>query len=180
MLYQAELLRLVPGDDVSHLNPTPKEDEIIRCIDALNLIRRVMEEEFSRSDKKYIKVNIVISGWLCILIGSGLLFASEQSTLVISLASPVAVIGLMLLFAGLLYKDEDDVDPREIASWEPDHTKMPESGRVMYRVDTTLIEPIKTSILCGKCANLYWLDGRKPKSFDCPECLVTLWHQEEE
>ena len=75
-----------------------------------------MEEEFSRSDRKYIKVNIVISGWLCILIGSGLLFASEQSTLVISLASPVAVIGLMLLFAGLLYKDEDDVDPREIAS----------------------------------------------------------------
>ena len=108
-----------------------------------------MEEEFSRPKKKYIKMNIVISGWLCILLGTGLLFTSNQSTLVISLAAPVAVIGLMLLFAGLLYKDEDDIDPQEIAAWEPDQSKMPESGRIMYRVDTTLIEPIKTSILCG-------------------------------
>ena len=162
------------------MNPTPERDEIIRCIDALNHVRGVMEEEFSRPKKKYIKMNIVISGWLCILLGTGLLFTSSQSTLVISLAAPVAVIGLMLLFAGLLYKDEDDIDPQEIAAWEPDQSKMPESGRIMYRVDTTLIEPIKTSILCGKCANLYWVDGTKPKSFDCPECLVTLWHQEEE
>jgi hypothetical protein len=57
---------------------------------------------------------------------------------------------------------------------------MPDSGRVMYRVDTTLIEPIRTSILCGKCANIYWIDGTKPKTFDCPNCLITLWHEEEE
>tara|TARA_B110000014_G_C19635582_1_gene335262 strand:- start:47 stop:466 length:420 start_codon:yes stop_codon:yes gene_type:complete len=139
-----------------------------------------MEEEFSRPKKRYFKINIVISGWLCILLGTGLLFTSSQSTLVISLAAPVAVIGLMLLLAGLLYKDEEDIDPQKIAEWEPDQSKMPESGRIMYRVDTTLIEPIKTSILCGKCASLYWVEGRKPKSFDCPECLVTLWHQEEE
>ena len=156
------------------------QDEIIRCIDALNHVRTIMEEEFSRPKKRYFKINIVISGWLCILLGTGLLFTSSQSTLVISLAAPVAVIGLMLLLAGLLYKDEEDIDPQKIAEWEPDQSKMPESGRIMYRVDTTLIEPIKTSILCGKCASLYWVEGRKPKSFDCPECLVTLWHQEEE
>jgi|TARA_B110000495_G_scaffold203021_1_gene225073 hypothetical protein len=139
-----------------------------------------MEEEFSHPRQSYIKINIVISGWLCILLGSGLLFTSGGSTLVISLAGPIAVLGLILLIAGLLYKDGENIDPKIIAAWEPEHSKMPESGRIMYRVDTTLIEPIKTSILCGKCANLYWIEGTKPKSFDCPECLVTLWHQEEE
>ena len=94
------------------------------------------------------------------------------------ISSTSSSIGLMLLLAGLLYKDEEDIDPQKIAEWEPDQSKMPESGRIMYRVDTTLIEPIKTSILCGKCASLYWVEGRKPKSFDCPECLVTLWHQD--
>jgi hypothetical protein len=139
-----------------------------------------MEEEFSHPRQSYIKINIVISGWLCILLGSGLLFTSGGSTLVLSLAGPIAVLGLILLIAGLLYKDGENIDPKVIAAWEPEHSKMPESGRIMYRVDTTLIEPIKTSILCGKCANLYWIEGTKPKSFDCPECLVTLWHQEEE
>ena len=144
------------------------------------MLGRSMEEEFSHPRQSYIKINIVISGWLCILLGSGLLFTSGGSTLVISLAGPIAVLGLILLIAGLLYKEGENIDPKIIAAWEPEHSKMPESGRIMYRVDTTLIEPIKTSILCGKCANLYWIEGTKPKSFDCPECLVTLWHQEEE
>jgi hypothetical protein len=137
-------------------------------------------EEHSNHQRRYVKMNIVISGWLCILLGSGLLFTSEGSALVLSLASPIAVLGLILLILGLLYKEEDVMDPEKIAAWEPDHSKMPDSGRIMYRVDTTLIEPIKTSILCGKCANLYWLEGNKPKTFDCPECLVTLWYEEEE
>ena len=180
MLYQAELLRLVLGDDVLHLNPTHRGDGFIRCIDALSHTRKVVKKEQSHTEKKYVKINIVISGWLCILLGSGLLFASSGSSLVISLAGPVAILGLILLMAGLLYKDEGDMDPKEIASWEPDQTKMPDSGRIMYRVDTTLVEPIRTSILCGKCANLYWVEGRKPKLFECPECLIILWHDEEE
>ncbi len=139
-----------------------------------------MKQENSHTGKRYVRINIVISGWLCILLGSGLLFASNGSTLVVSLAGPVSILGLILLIAGLLYKDEENVNPTEIASWEPDHSKMPDSGRIMYRVDTTLIEPIRTSILCGKCANLYWVEGRKPKIFECPECLIILWHEEEE
>ncbi len=139
-----------------------------------------MKQENSHTGKRYVRINIVISGWLCILLGSGLLFASNGSSLVVSLAGPVSILGLILLIAGLLYKDEENVNPTEIASWEPDHSKMPDSGRIMYRVDTTLIEPIRTSILCGKCANLYWVEGRKPKIFECPECLIILWHEEEE
>ena len=126
------------------------------------------------------KLNIVISGGLCILLGSLLLFSSGESSLILSIAAPISVLGLVLLILGLMYKDENSVNSEEILSWEPDKTQMPESGRVMYRIDTTLIEPIRTSILCGKCGNIYWEEGVKPKSFDCPDCLITLWYEEEE
>jgi hypothetical protein len=130
--------------------------------------------------RSYMKLNIVISGWLCILLGSLLLFSSGESSLILSIAAPISVLGLVLLILGLMYKDENSVNSEEILSWEPDKTQMPESGRVMYRIDTTLIEPIRTSILCGKCGNIYWEEGVKPKSFDCPDCLITLWYEEEE
>ena len=130
--------------------------------------------------RSYMKLNIVISGWLCILLGSLLLFSSGESSLILSIAAPISVLGLVLLILGLMYKDENSVNSEEILSWEPDKTQMPESGRVMYRIDTTLIEPIRTSILCGKCGNIYWEEGIKPKSFDCPDCLITLWYEEEE
>ena len=130
--------------------------------------------------QSYMKLNIVISGWLCILLGSLLLFSSGESSLILSIAAPISVLGLILLILGLMYKDEYSVNSEEILSWEPDKTQMPESGRVMYRIDTTLIEPIRTSILCGKCGNIYWEEGIKPKSFDCPDCLITLWYEEEE
>ncbi|MBF26722.1 MAG: hypothetical protein CMA98_02900 [Euryarchaeota archaeon] len=130
--------------------------------------------------QRHVKINIIISGWVCIILGSVLLFSSGESSLVLSFAAPISVLGLILLILGLMYKDEASIDPQEILSWEPDKTEMPDSGRVMYRVDTTLIEPIRTSILCGKCGNIYWNEGIKPKSFDCPDCLITLWHEEEE
>ena len=130
--------------------------------------------------QRHVKINIIISGWVCIIIGSVLLFSSGESSLVLSFAAPISVLGLILLILGLMYKNEVSIDPQEILSWEPDKTEMPDSGRVMYRVDTTLIEPIRTSILCGKCGNIYWNEGVKPKSFDCPDCLITLWHEEEE
>jgi len=130
--------------------------------------------------QSHVKINIIISGWVCIILGSLLLFSSGESSLVLSFAAPVSVLGLILLILGLMYKDEGSINPEEILSWEPDKTEMPESGRVMYRVDTTLIKPIRTSILCGKCGNIYWEEGVKPKSFDCPDCLITLWYEEEE
>ena len=140
-----------------------------------------MEEEGGDYlQQRHVKINIIISGWVCIILGSVLLFSSGESSLVLSFAGPISVLGLILLILGLMYKDEVSIDPQEILSWEPDKTEMPDSGRVMYRVDTTLIEPIRTSILCGKCGNIYWNEGGKPKIFDCPDCLITLWHEEEE
>jgi transposase len=50
----------------------------------------------------------------------------------------------------------------------------------MFRIDTTLDEPIRTSILCGRCANIEWVEGKKPKNFTCPSCGTELWVSEEE
>ena len=75
---------------------------------------------------------------------------------------------------------EENVDPEKVAAWEPDSTKMPDAGRVMYRIDTTLEPPIRTSVLCGRCGNLDWLDGTKPKIHSCNSCSTLLWESEEE
>jgi transposase len=57
---------------------------------------------------------------------------------------------------------------------------MPEAGRVMYRVDTTIDEPITTSILCGACAHIEVVKGKKPQTYTCVSCQKFLWLDEEE
>ena len=48
-----------------------------------------------------------------------------------------------------------------------------------YRVDVTLDEPIRTSILCGVCGHVEVLDGSRPSAFTCPSCSTSLWDEEE-
>ena len=63
---------------------------------------------------------------------------------------------------------------------ESEADSLPDAGRVMYRVDTTLYEPKKTTILCGSCGNIAEVDGGRPQMFNCPECGIFLWEDEEE
>ena len=74
-----------------------------------------MEEDGSDYlQQRHVKINIIISGWVCIIIGSVLLFSSGESSLVLSFAAPVSVLGLILLILGLMYKDEGSINPEEI------------------------------------------------------------------
>ena len=123
------------------------------------------------------KLNLVISGWLCILIGAGAIL-SDGSALVISVAAPISLAGLGLLIMGLSMSG--GLRTEEVSSWVPDATLMPDAGRPMFRVDTTLQDPIKTSILCGRCANIEVVEGRKPRSYSCSSCGHELWSKEEE
>ena len=73
---------------------------------------------------------------------------------------------------------QSSISSEEIASWTPDSSLLPDAGRTMYRVDTTLNEPIRTSILCGKCGKIVWVKGQKPISFSCNKCNILLWEEE--
>ena len=126
------------------------------------------------------KVNTVLAAWACIVLGSGIILTSGASPFALTVAAPLAIAGVVLLFVGLGMAVEENVDPDKVAAWEPEAGKMPDAGRVMYRVDTTLEDPVRTSILCGRCGRLDWVEGPKPKSHACSECDTLLWESEEE
>ncbi len=124
------------------------------------------------------QLNTIISAWLCIAIGSGLTL-SGGSPFSIALSAPLSIGGVILLIVGINMGD-NGAKSQISNEWEPSAMEMRDAGRPMFRIDTTLDEPIRTSILCGRCAEITWIDGRKPKSFTCPSCAIGLWDSEEE
>ena len=126
------------------------------------------------------KVNTVLAAWACLILGGGIALTSDASEFALATAVPLVIAGAVLLMIGLGMEDEGSSDPNSVADWEPDSTKMPDAGRVMFSFDTTLDPPIRTSILCGRCGKVDWVDGRKPKSHTCSECDTLLWESEEE
>ena len=127
-----------------------------------------------------LKTNTVLAAWACIALSSGITLSSGVSPFAIAVAAPLAIAGIVLLLVGLGMAAEENVDPEKVAAWEPDSTTMPDAGRVMFRVDTTLEPPIRTSVLCGRCGSIDWVDGRKPSSHSCSSCSTLLWESEEE
>ena len=144
-------------------------------IDAPLLPRIIMAK---RSGSR--KANTVLAAWICLILGAGIALTSTASDFALATAAPLALAGGLLLMLGLSMDDESHVDPGSVADWEPDSSKLPDAGRVMFRVDTTLDSPIRTSILCGRCGKVDWIEGRKPKSHTCSECDILLWESEEE
>ena len=126
------------------------------------------------------KVNTVLAAWACLILGGGIALTSSASGFALATAAPLALAGAVMLLFGLSMDDESEADPDSVADWEPDSSKMPDAGRVMFRVDTTLDSPIRTSILCGRCGKVDWVEGRKPKTHTCSECDTLLWESEEE
>ncbi|MBT5593252.1 MAG: hypothetical protein HOJ55_05330, partial [Euryarchaeota archaeon] len=55
-----------------------------------------------------------------------------------------------------------------------------DANRIMYRVDVTIDEPKKTTILCGPCGTVTEIDGDRPSEFTCPSCNRQLYVNEEE
>ena len=124
------------------------------------------------------QLNTIISAWLCIAIGSGLTL-SNWSTFSIALSAPLSIGGVALLMVGITMGNYAEKPPLH-KEWKPSAEELRDAGRPMFRIDTTLDDPIMTSILCGRCAEITWTEGRKPKAFTCPSCGVDLWKSEEE
>jgi len=129
----------------------------------------------SRGNKR---VNLAISGWICIVIGSGVILGSGASGLSFAIATPISISGIVLLMAAIGMTNGDGLSIEEIRAWSPEGDLLPDAGGPMYRVDTTLIPPIKTTILCGRCGNLEMIDGPRPSIYGCEICEIDLWEEE--
>ncbi len=130
--------------------------------------------------RSYLRTNTVIAAWACMILGAGLILGFPGDIFALTIGAPLALSGSVLLLIGLRMQEENNVKPEDIAAWAPDAIPMPDAGRPMYRIDTSLDFPIRTSILCGPCGHLEWVEGKKPLSWDCPKCMTTLWFEEEE
>ena len=128
---------------------------------------------------RHLRANMLLTAWICIVLGSGLTLGSSDP-IALSIGLPVGLAGVVLLILGLRSPPEQRVDAAALRNWAPDEVPMRDAGRVMYRIDTTLDEPIRTSILCGRCGKLTWRDGRKPAAFTCGHCDTELWDEPEE
>lgn len=130
------------------------------------------------SGKSNNRANLAVSGWACIVLGSGVILSSGATAVTLAIAAPVAISGIALLMAAIGMDHEDEVSEEEIHAWAPGDDLLPDAGGPMYRTDTTLIPPVRTSVLCGRCGNLEMLEGHRPPRYRCQECNIDLWEEE--
>jgi len=123
--------------------------------------------------------NIVFVAWTCIALGTGIVFI-DSSPISISIAAPFSLVGIFLLLYAIGWAEPRGISSSEVSNWTPGSSTLPDAGRPMYRIDTTLEEPIRTSILCGRCSHIELVSGTKPNSYSCVACGTLLWAMEDE
>ena len=119
--------------------------------------------------------NLILGGFICIAFGAFFTVAG-----VYTLASTVGVLGIALFVIGMSLKSNIGLSKEAVRNWRPAEGQLPDAGRVMYRVDVTMDEPIESTIVCGPCGEITLHKGPKPDSFTCPQCNIELWNAEEE
>ena len=119
--------------------------------------------------------NFILSGIICIVFGA---FFSVAG--IFAVAGTIGISGIVLFIIGMGIKSDYGMSKKEIREWLPTSEGMPEAGRVMYRVDTTIDQPFTTSILCGSCAHIEVVKGKRPQTYTCVSCEKFLWLDEEE
>jgi hypothetical protein len=118
--------------------------------------------------------NFLIAGAICIVAGAFFTVAN-----IMSIAGTVGISGIVLFVLGMSIRSEQGMSDEEITNWKPDSAQLPDAGRVMYRVDITLDEPKKCTVMCGPCGHIELIDGDRPSQFTCPACSTFLWDEEE-
>ena len=119
--------------------------------------------------------NFLISGIVLIVLGA--LFSLAIN---IVMGGVLGLSGIICFFLGMSVPSELELSPEAVAAWVPSMERLPDAGRFMYRIDVTMDEPIRTTILCGPCGNLDTVEGSRPEQYICPACDLTLWVSEEE
>ena len=124
---------------------------------------------------KNVRENFLISGIVLIVSGAVL---SLSVNIIMGAISGVS--GILCFIAGMSTPSQMGMSPEAVESWTPSMETLPDAGRFMYRVDVTLDEPIKSTILCGPCGNLDVIEGSKPDRYTCTSCGKLLWDDESE
>ena len=119
--------------------------------------------------------NFLISGIVLIIFGA--LFSLGVN---IVMGAVVGLSGIVCFIVGMSVPSDMGMSPEAIENWKPSMEKLHDAGRFMYRVDVTMDEPIKSTILCGPCGHLETVDGARPVEYTCPACGRQLWADEEE
>tara|TARA_B100001113_G_scaffold326778_1_gene299921 strand:- start:78 stop:455 length:378 start_codon:yes stop_codon:yes gene_type:complete len=118
--------------------------------------------------------NFLITGFVCIFFGASLSVANLGP-----MAITVGLFGVVFFLTGMTMGRQAGLSPEAVANWRPDSETLPEAGRFMYRVDVTLDEPVRTTVLCGPCGTVQVLDGPRPNTYTCSDCDLQLWDEEE-
>ena len=119
--------------------------------------------------------NFLICGIVLIVFGA--LFSLGVN---IAMGGVVGISGIVCFIIGMSVPSQMGLSPEAVAEWTPSIERLPDAGRFMYRVDVTMDEPIKATILCGPCGHLETVDGLRPKKYTCISCRRVLWTDEEE
>ncbi|MAX45176.1 MAG: hypothetical protein CMB24_00050 [Euryarchaeota archaeon] len=119
--------------------------------------------------------NFLICGIVFIIFGA--LFSLGVN---IAMGGVVGLSGIICFIIGMSIPSQMGMSPEAVADWTPSLEKLPDAGRFMYRVDVTMDEPVKSTILCGPCGHLETVNGPRPPQFTCPACDRLLWSDEEE
>jgi hypothetical protein len=117
--------------------------------------------------------NFLITGFVCILFGASMSVGNLGP-----MAVTVGLFGIVFFLIGMTLGRQTGLSPEAVAQWTPDGEMLPDAGRFMYRVDVTLDEPVRSSILCGPCGHVHLENGPKPSSYICPKCERQLWEEE--
>ncbi|MEE2811546.1 MAG: hypothetical protein VX627_00745 [Candidatus Thermoplasmatota archaeon] len=131
---------------------------------------------------QHLRTNLFIAAWALILFAVAIT-AGLPGSGGLMIAAPSGLIGIgMLLYAIGMREEAKPMSDIDIARWSPDAEVLAPGagGSVMYRIDTTLDSPIRTSILCGSCGHIEWVDGQRPLAYSCVSCGRELWEQQEE
>ena len=92
--------------------------------------------------------NFLITGFVCIFFGASMSVANLGP-----MALTVGLFGIVFFIVGMSMNRQIGLSPEAIAGWQPEGETLRDAGRFMYRVDVTLDEPIRSSILCGACGH---------------------------
>ena len=86
--------------------------------------------------------NFLISGIVLIVLGA--LFSLGVNS---AMGGVMGISGILCFIIGMSVPSEMEMSREAIANWQPSMERLPDAGRFMYRVDVTLDEPIKSTIL---------------------------------